>query len=313
MDRRALLLSGIDLAQTVGAEIGPQDKPLVRKEDARILYVDHCDTEELRRRFAGEASVDISRLQVDAVWGERTLREALLVAFGNDPADTSSFLDYVLASHVIEHVPDFLGWLGEVHATLRPSGEQRGVLRLAVPDKRYCFDLLRTPTVVVDVLEAYALRRRRPSAQRILDFALNMAHVDLHKAWSGELDHETLVKPYTLDGALSLARDAEFNGNYHDVHCWVFTPASFVELCLQLAQHGLMQFECEWLVDTPRHTLEFYVSLRPGLTQQAVLDSWRKAREDLLAVAAATSAATELPAQEAGTTADAPATAVSGA
>lgn len=277
MDRKALLLSSINLAGTVGAEIGPQDRPLVSKSEGKIFYVDHCDTAELRRRFADHATVDISRLHVDAVWGEESLRQALLSAAGLPPTDTTAFLDYVLASHVIEHVPDFVGWLDEVHETLRPAGNGGGVLRLAVPDKRYCFDYLRTPTVLVDVLEAYALRRRRPSARCIIDWSLHMTEVDIKKAWRGEIDPASLVRLNTLQGSLHLARDAEFNGVYHDVHCWVFTPASFVELCLELAGRGLIKFECEWLVDSPRDTFEFYVSMRPSIDQLAITASWQRA------------------------------------
>jgi SAM-dependent methyltransferase len=281
MDRRALLLSSIDLAQTVGAEIGPQDRPLVGKHEGTVLYVDHCGTEELRRRFADQPTVDLSRLQVDAVWGKETLRQALLRAAELPGTDTTTFLDYVLASHVIEHVPDFVGWLDEVHDTLRPTSPGGGVLRLAVPDKRYCFDILRTTTVLIDVLEAYALRRRRPSARCIIDWALNITKVDIQQAWRGEIDRAQLVRLNTLEGSLHLARDAEFNGGYHDVHCWVFTPASFADLCLELAKLDLIKFECEWLVDSPRDSFEFYVSMRPSADRSAIVTSWQVARDSL--------------------------------
>jgi SAM-dependent methyltransferase len=242
----------------------------------------------LRRRFATEPTVDISQLHVDAVWGENELRTALLLAAGLPADNTDEFLDFVVASHVIEHVPDFVGWLNEVHATLRPAnweGTASGVLRLAVPDKRYCFDRLRTTTVFCDLVEAYALKRRRPSARCILDWSLHMVDVDLYKAWSGEIDDAALVRRNTLEGSMGLARDAEWNGAYHDVHCWVFTPASFVANCLELARHGLMKFECEWLVETPRDTFEFYASLRPSSSKQAAINSWLQTQQGLAAAA----------------------------
>jgi hypothetical protein len=281
MDRRALLLSQIDLQTAVGAEIGPQDRPLVKKGEGRIFYVDHCDTDELRQRFADQPTVDVSNLQVDAVWGKDTLRKALLRAAGLPAEDATSFVDYVLASHVIEHVPDLIGWLREVRETLDTSISSRGVLRLAVPDKRYCFDYLRNTSSLVDVLEAYALRRRRPSARCIIDWSLHMVEVDIKKAWRGDLDPDSMPRLNTLDGSLNLARDAEFNGSYHDVHCWVFTPASFADLCVNLSVHGLLEFECEWLVDSPRDTFEFYVSMRPCADRQAILTSWQRARSML--------------------------------
>jgi SAM-dependent methyltransferase len=247
--------------------------------------VDHCDTEELRRRFASEASVDVSQLHVDAVWGENDLRTALLLSAGLPADNTDQFLDYVVASHVIEHVPDFVGWLDEVHATLRPAsrdGSGSGVLRLAVPDKRYCFDRLRSTSVFCDLVEAYALRRRRPSARCILDWSVHLVQVDVVKAWNGEIDDSALVRLHSLEQSMALARDAELNGVYHDVHCWVFTPESFVANCLEQARHGLLKLGCEWLVDTPRNTFEFYASLRPVMSQQAAIDSWQRAQDGLL-------------------------------
>ena len=74
-----------------------------------------------------------------------------------------------------------------------------------------------------------------------------------------------------------IARDAEFNGAYHDVHCWVFTPQSFAALCCELAGHGVMHFECEWIDDTRRNELEFLTSLKPARSAALALQSWQEA------------------------------------
>ncbi|MCY7273284.1 MAG: class I SAM-dependent methyltransferase [Phormidesmis sp. CAN_BIN44] len=66
-------------------------------------------------------------VDVDYVWGEKSLIDLL---------ETEAPLDYVIASHVIEHVPDFIGWLSEVRGILKPGG----ILSLAIPDKRQCLD-----------------------------------------------------------------------------------------------------------------------------------------------------------------------------
>ena len=49
--RREKLLDGIDLTSQVGIEIGPLAAPLVRKDESTIFYVDHVDTENLRRKY----------------------------------------------------------------------------------------------------------------------------------------------------------------------------------------------------------------------------------------------------------------------
>lgn len=265
------LLLGIAVRDEVGAEIGALDSPLVDKGAGRVFYVDHCNTDALKARWASDPNVKVNALHVDAVWGEDTLREALTAAGAFEGERTG--LDYVVASHVVEHVPDLVSWLSEVKDVLAPHGH----LRLAIPDRRYTFDYLRRTSSLSDVLESFVRRRRTPSGSRILDFALNMALVDCGKAWRGEIIEADLVRGYSDESALSLARDAETNGTYHDVHCWVFTPESFVELMGQLARCGLLGFECEWLVTTAPHTFEFFVSMQPSDDRARIIKSWHAA------------------------------------
>jgi hypothetical protein len=245
-------------------------RPLVPRDRHRVFYVDHCDTEALKARWASDPSVDTAALHVDAVWGQGTLREALAAA----GALQRGPLDYVIASHVIEHVPDLIGWLKEVVDVLGP----RGVLRLAVPDRRYTFDLLRRETVATDVLSAWIRRRRVPDASRVLDFALNMVHVDVGQAWAGTLQRDSLQRAFTDEQAIALAQDAERQGTYHDVHCWVFTPDSFLALMQRLVALGVLDLACEWITPTARWQYEFMVSLRPEPHRPLALASWRDPR-----------------------------------
>lgn len=199
-----------------------------------------------------------------------SLRAALITA---GAIDNSRGLDYVIASHVVEHVPDLVFWLAEIRGCLQPTGR----LRLAVPDKRFTFDYLRRTSSLTDVLDAYVRQRRTPSGSRVLDFTLNMTEVDCGAAWRGEIDAARLKKTYTTESALGLAHDAEENGTYHDVHCWVFTPSSFCALMSELADIGLLEFACEWLLPTARNTYEFFVGLEPADDAAVIASSWRDA------------------------------------
>lgn len=267
-DRSDLLLRGLDLARSIGAEIGPLDRPVVARAAGRVIYVDHCDTGEMRRRWASDPNVRAERIEVDAVWGTNTLKQSIAAATGADTA-----LDYVVASHVIEHVPDMIGWLGEVAEALQASGS----LRLAVPDRRYTFDYLRRTSSMTDVLDAYVRRRRVPAGSRVLDFALHMASVDCAQAWAGNIDERALQRGYTREQAIALARDAEDNGTYHDVHCWVFTPESFAKLMHELSDGDLIAFGCDHLAPTARNTIEFFAHLRPMPDRVQRASSWREA------------------------------------
>lgn len=271
MNRAEIILDGLSLATSVGVEIGPLDKPLVQKSTGTVFYVDYTDTASLKARWSTDVNVDVNLLHVDAVWGVASLQEALQTAAQYQGINWSG-ADYIVASHVIEHVPDLVSWLREIRETLRPGGG----LRLAVPDKRYSFDYLRRLTTLVEVADAFIRKRKVPSSSRILDFTLNMAAVDCGAAWRGEIDIKALQYGYTRKSALHLARDAEENGTYHDVHCWVFTPRSFAKLMVELAQCGLLELGCDWLVPTQKDTFEFFLSMRNVATHEEAAASWQR-------------------------------------
>lgn len=269
------LLSGLDIQRLSGLEIGALDKPLVRKAEGNITYVDYADTAYLRDRYRADPNVDAPGIvDVDAIWGDRTLSEAV----GADRR-----FDYVLASHVVEHVPDLVSWLQEIRVVLA----LRGSLRLAVPDKRYTFDYFRDPSKLVDVLDAYIRRARAPLPRMILDFCLGARNVDVLDAWRGPLDVSKLQSMYTREDAMAIARQACDAKVYHDVHCWVFTPRSFAQLMVDLCETGLIRFSCAGITDTLPDQLEFFVTLKPGLNKDAMAGSWARQLDRLGAPTAA--------------------------
>jgi SAM-dependent methyltransferase len=267
MDRKQKMIEGLELGSSVGAEIGPLCNPIVKRDEGRVFYVDYTDTASLKAKYASDSSVDVSKIvEVDALWGDKSLKEAL-------PDDI--VLDYVVASHVVEHVPDLVTWLEEVRSVLKPDGE----LRLAIPDRRFTFDYVRGETRLSDVLTAYLVRARVPQPHEVLDFALNTKKVDLQKAWRGEIKLTELVPYNTFEHAVNLARDVLENGTYHDTHCWVFTPRSFSALCERLATVGLLHFACGGFHDTEHEQLEFFVHLRRCNDREKIVQSWHQMNE----------------------------------
>jgi SAM-dependent methyltransferase len=274
--RRDKILANLDLRCLCGMEIGALTSPLVNRREGNIFYVDRADTEMLKTWYKGHDRIDPERIvDVDGIWGDRSLRDCV----GPDRN-----FDYAVASHVIEHIPDVVTWLQEIEQVLRPGGS----LRLAIPDKRYNFDILRAETRLHDLLAAFVERLRRPSARMIIEHHSLIRDVDRRQAWREPLNLDSL-QPYTTIGmAVSLARDAVANQKYHDVHCWVFTPLSFAVLFHALAMTGLIAFACEFLVDTAPETDEFFVGLR--LTEDPPADraaSWLPAVAELRTAAEA--------------------------
>lgn len=262
MDRRAKMLDGLDVAKLHGVEIGPLAWPLVRKTDGDVIYVDFTDAESLREKYRPQGNVPVHEIvDVDAIWGANTLQQAI----GEDRK-----ADYVIASHVIEHVPDLLAWLSELRAVLKPGGE----IRLAVPDKRFTFDYLRRETEAADVLAANIAGARVPQPQRVLDFVLNYVDVDKVAAWKGEIAADSLVRKNSIQEAMNKAQQSA-SGEYVDVHCWVFTPRSMGALFARLAKDGLIDLECIQFYDTAPGEYEFFIALRPIDDQERVIESWQ--------------------------------------
>ena len=250
-------LAAIDVTRMRGLEIGPLATPRVRKHEGPVRYLDHASTAELKRKYAADRAMR-ERLDqivdVDYVIGDKmTASEAVA-------ADAP--FDYVIASHVIEHIPDPIGWMDDLTRVLRPGG----ILSLIIPDKRYCFDINRSLTEVSDLVDANLRQLRQPSFRMAFDHyskALG-GMVDPAAAWAGT-DYSRAV-PMDLDdpetAALEACRRMQQSDEFVDVHCHVFTPASFLSLFEKLAHLGLIDFEIAAFFPTEVDTLEFHVSLR---------------------------------------------------
>jgi hypothetical protein len=216
LDRRTALLRAMLPLGGRGLEIGPGFNPLLPKaEGFKIQTVDYTDAHGLRMKYMANSNVDLTRIEeVDHVLkGEQTLAEAV--------GQPGSF-NYIFASHVIEHTPDMLGFLKSCETLLAPNG----VLLLAVPDKRYCFDALQPLTSTGRVLQAHLERRTRPPPGAVFDdVAYNVARDDAISWVPGD------VRPLRFFAPLHMAVEAydavRHQPEYRDVHVWRFVPSSF--------------------------------------------------------------------------------------
>ncbi len=246
--RRHSLLDGIDLARDIGLEVGPLGSPAIPRAGTRVLYADHTDAASLRAKYAGHPGFDTARIvDVDVIWADAALADCL---------PPGLVLDYVFAAHVIEHVADPIGWLGEIAAVLRPGGR----VCLAIPDKRFTFDYLRQTTRLGDWVAAHLRGDRRPAAAAIFDHHINAVMVDEVAAWAGPLDPATLPHFATTEHALASCR-AAMAGDYIDVHCSVVTPRALLELLAGVARAGLLAFRCAAFHETVPCAVEMLLVL----------------------------------------------------
>jgi hypothetical protein len=214
-----------------GAELGPLNTPTASKAECDILYVDHMPTEEIKRKYPTvEGIVDIDRPIINNSISD-TLR--------NDAP-----LDYFIASQVLEHVPNPIRWLRELASVLKVGG----LVALSLPDRRETFDLLREETRASDIVAAYLADDTVPSARAVYDHHSLASFVNMPFASS-----ESVTPAQVIDGRgavhpkvatiehLSFTERAK-NGEYLDVHAWVFTPVSLLIALAQIAADGLLPF-----------------------------------------------------------------------
>ncbi len=237
-------------------EVGPSFAPLApRAEGWNTKIVDHTDREGLIAKYTNDINVGskISKIEeVDFVW-----RDGLLSSAVSD--EWHGKFDIFLASHVIEHVPDVLGFLNSAQYLLSHTG----TVVLAVPDKRYCFDYFRPFSTTADALTAHHEKRIRHTSRTLFDFMAHFSSVNGMSAW-GQSSVGTFDFTHSIEDAysLSLLADMRPESPYHDAHAWVFVPASFQLILLELARLG----KTDWMIEeiSPASGCEFHAWLKRG-------------------------------------------------
>ena len=173
----------------------------------------------------------------------------------------------MIASQVVEHVPDPIGWFREIAAVLRPGG----VLSLAIPDKRWTSDCRREVTSVSEWIESHLERHRRATMRHCVDYFGELAVVPgpftVADLWQGKasFNQVPLSDPDWFEtfgeAGLRTVLDSFRNGVYYDVHCQVFTPFSFVRILSALARLGMFGFRIASFRETAVDDMEFFVTL----------------------------------------------------
>ncbi len=241
-----------DLSTGRGLEIGPMHRTLADGDRADVKYVDVFDTERLRDHYRqGEAVQEDLIPEVDFPLFDgtrtRTIPEAV---------EGSGPFDWVIASHVIEHVPDVIGWLDQIAQVTVDDG----ALILVLPDRRYSFDVLRQQTSVGQMIHAHDLKDQVPSVRAVYDHFRSHSNVRVQAAWDGAVPSVD-ERSYSLDVVKDRLARARA-GEYVDSHVWTFTPDVFIEQLVELRTLDLSCWRIAKVVPTLRDEPEFYAVLR---------------------------------------------------
>lgn len=169
-----------------GLEIGALWRRFPVHHSSTVLYMDRAEVDDLKGQYA-----DV---------GQQIFRPDLIGDAADFPIACGK-LDFLIASHVMEHLPFPLAALRAWYEALAPGGK----LLLKVPDKRYTFDRQRERTTLAHLTAEYEhpettnwsehycewvekVDRRKPTEQEIVNGAagLKSGAFNIHfHAWTG--------------------------------------------------------------------------------------------------------------------------------
>jgi SAM-dependent methyltransferase len=199
-----------------GIEIGALHQPLIVPAAARVKYVDRMTVADLRRQYEELA--------------HESLVEADIIDNGEQLTKVGDHTqDFVIANHFIEHCQNPIQTLQNMFRVLKAGG----VLYLAVPDKRFTFDVDRPSTTIEHIMRDFS---EGPEWSRLQHF----------EEWTRFVNKCTDEAQVPKEIERLLAID-------YSIHFHVWRDAEFLELVLTV--QGLVQFELELFLRNGFETL----------------------------------------------------------
>lgn len=196
-----------------GVELGPGHEPFeVPFPAVSVRYVDRWRAEENQELFPELRGADF--LEPDIVCDLSVERLSVL-------GDQSQ--DFVIASHVLEHLPEPLGILADIHRVLRPGG----VALILLPDRRRTFDKKRVPTPLQHLVDEFEAGVTEVDDAHVLEFLDNAHGASYTEIPSGSPDETAAFLEWHRLRSVH-------------VHCW--HEGEFVEVLV----HGVRRMGQEW-------------------------------------------------------------------
>jgi SAM-dependent methyltransferase len=248
--REEILLGHVPKSSKI-VEIGPSYCPLAPKSQGwNSFSIDHDDRHGLIKKYAADPSVNVDLIEeVDFVWSSGPLVDTV-------PTGHRGTFDVFIASHVIEHAPDIVAFLESASQLIKPDG----VIILAIPDKRKCFDFYRPLSTTGDAILSSMEKRSRHDAKTHFDHGMYMATKGGSAGWPME-DLRPLVLNTPVSHGLGYIGRAS-QDHYIDAHHWIFVPSSFRLMIDELAHFKLLNLRIENVQEAA--ATEFYAWLRVG-------------------------------------------------
>jgi hypothetical protein len=175
-------------------------------------------------------------------------------------------------------MPDAIGFLQSCEKLIKADG----VIKLALPDKRCCFDFFSGLSTSGDMLSAHhnkdKVHSKKTSFNEVAYATRNQGSV----GWSITDKATDLELMWPLDFAYAVFHRAssENAGEYFDFHAWKFTPSSFEFIIEEVGYLGVVGLRIADISETIGH--EFFVTLRKAAGQKPETSEFNKRRLALL-------------------------------
>lgn len=248
-ERREVIKNWVDLDNHIGLEIAPNWVPLLFKQETNVYYCDRMCYQELIEREKNNPDrikYGLDIMPIDFVWED------------NKPLVkcTNLKFDYIVHAHVLEHVPNFLGFLNQQREVLKDNG----LIGLILPDPKRSGEYFRPLTTAAQIIEAFILNQNKPTPGQVYESLRHSLIVENEDDFIKK-KHEDFKKSYTIQQCLEFARFS--TQQYLDVHCWAFTPDSFTSVTDELKEVGLFDFDIKQ-IQSSNTGKEFFVKLVPN-------------------------------------------------
>ena len=169
MARLDELLKYID-PKAKGVEVAPYFNPALPKSIGfDTLVLDVFDTDQLFKNATNDPHIlteRIAEIETVDIVGDASNIGPMIESKG-----LSGQICHIVSSHNFEHLPNPIKFLRGCGAVLKPGG----MLSMAVPDCRACFDCFRMPTRLGDWLSAFHANATQPRPETLFDYSSNVA------------------------------------------------------------------------------------------------------------------------------------------
>lgn len=173
-----------------GIELGPGHQPFPLPYPAsNVRYVDRWKPDQNQQLFP-ELGHDVV-FPVPDIIADLNVEGLSMLPDGSE--------DFVIASHLLEHLVDPLAQISEIHRVLKPGG----IALIVLPDRRFTFDRARRATTLEHLVDDHEAGLQIPDDAHIEEFLIYT------EGWNSERDADKREATF----------EAHRQRSFH-VHCW---------------------------------------------------------------------------------------------